>query len=480
MAEAPQNLPRWADTNPASYTSEPSDAKKDVGFLSEEKPPFEFLNWLLYAIYTWLNFFRNQGSEQVKTNFIRSDSNINWLGGSISFADDIEIHFREEDTVYINRIDSADSPLTIGDGQVLLVKKSTATTDETLTAGTYGTLAAGEYVIVDEASLTADEAHLELVVFRRSGANLQNFITKTEHLFREIKLGSTEMVINWTRPELIGAGLAIATVGTPALAALNSTDVAFIDSTNDSLRTYRFDGAAYALVGAGLAIATVGNPALAALSSTRVAFVDSTNDSLRAYDWNGAAWSLVGAGLAIATVGTPALAALNSTDVAFFDNTNDSLRVYSFNGATWAQVGAGLSISTIGNPALAALSSTRVAFFDSGNDSLRVYDWNGAAWSLVGAGLSIASTGAVAIAALNSKDIVFFDDQTDVIRMCSFDGATWELVGNSIATPGAGAPALAALNGNEVAFIDDGNDSLRTYRFNFALSSPYSPAGGAF
>jgi len=38
----------------------------------------------------------------------------------------------------------------------------------------------------------------------------------------------------------IKSGLTISGTGTPALAALNSTDVAFIDNSNKSLRMYRF------------------------------------------------------------------------------------------------------------------------------------------------------------------------------------------------------------------------------------------------
>jgi len=87
----------------------------------------------------------------------------------------------------------------------------------------------------------------------------------------------------WTSAEIVGSGLTIATIGNPALAALNSTDVAFIDGLNDELRTYRWNGSTWALVGSGLAIATIGNPALSALNGTDVAFIDAVNDELRTY-----------------------------------------------------------------------------------------------------------------------------------------------------------------------------------------------------
>src|SRR5690606_5067739 len=87
---------------------------------------------------------------------------------------------------------------------------------------------------------------------------------------------------------------------------------------------------AWSQVGTGLALAHGVIPALAALNGTDVAFIDSTNDELRTYRWNGTTWAQVGTGLAITGAGHPALAALNGTDVAFIDATNGELRTYRF------------------------------------------------------------------------------------------------------------------------------------------------------
>ena len=49
-------LPRWASTvtaDPARVVNPPS-GKKDVGFDVAEKPPAQWLNWLLYNAYAWL------------------------------------------------------------------------------------------------------------------------------------------------------------------------------------------------------------------------------------------------------------------------------------------------------------------------------------------------------------------------------------------------------------------------------------------
>ena len=182
-----------------------------------------------------------------------------------------------------------------------------------------------------------------------------------------------------TGPDLLGigemgTGLSVIEGG-PALAALNSTDVAFIGNSNRELRTYRFNGSTWSQEGTGLSINNADNPALAALNSTDVAFIDVGNRELRTYRFNGTTWSQVGDGLSISGVTGPALAALNSTDVAFIDSVNDELRVYRFNGSTWSQVGTGLSISGVSTPALAALNSTDVAFKGATNDKLRTYNF---------------------------------------------------------------------------------------------------------
>ena len=268
-----------------------------------------------------------------------------------------------------------------------------------------------------------------------------------------------------TTVSLLGSLDNIAGVGNPALAALNSTDVAFIDHINQDLRTYRWNGSTWTLLGSLDNIATVGtNPALAALNSTDVAFIDSTNDDLRTYRFNGTTWTLLGSLDDIANVDfSPALAALNSTDVAFIDLTNDDLRTYRWNGSTWTLLGSLDNISTVGVPALAALNSTDVAFIDDSNKDLRTYRWNGSTWTLLGSLDNIAGVSSSALAALNSTDVAFIDANNQDLRTYRWNGSTWTLLG-SLDIAGVDNPALAALNSTDVAFIDWFNDDLRTYR----------------
>lgn len=54
----PTALPRWADTVAGDVTklNEPPGAKKDVGWLTGEKPPAQWKNWLSYTGYLWFQW----------------------------------------------------------------------------------------------------------------------------------------------------------------------------------------------------------------------------------------------------------------------------------------------------------------------------------------------------------------------------------------------------------------------------------------
>lgn len=274
---------------------------------------------------------------------------------------------------------------------------------------------------------------------------------------------------------LVGPGDAVATVGNPAITALSSTRIAFIDGTNDTLRTYDFDGTNWAQVGPGNAVAGAGGPALATLSATRIALVDGAIDELRTYDFDGSDWAQVGNSLAISTVGSPALAALSSTRIAFIDSTNNSLRAYDFDGTDWAQVGSSLAFSA-SNWSLAALSSTRVALCSNSDpNTIGAYDFSGSSWAQVGNFGTISGVLVSALAKLSSTSVAFIDGANDSLRTYGFDGTDWAQVGSSLAVATVGTPALAALSSTRVAFIDSTNDTLRTYAF--VASSPASPGG---
>lgn len=59
MSIKPTKIPRWGATAPGTITAtivEPSEDKKTVAFVVRERPPSEFLDWLFYIIYTWIQY----------------------------------------------------------------------------------------------------------------------------------------------------------------------------------------------------------------------------------------------------------------------------------------------------------------------------------------------------------------------------------------------------------------------------------------
>ncbi len=278
-------------------------------------------------------------------------------------------------------------------------------------------------------------------------------------------------VVVATTPALVGSGLAVATVGAPALAKMSTTRVAFIDDTNDSLRAYDWNGSTWALVGSGLAVAA-GTPALCALSSTRVVYTDTLADTLQAYDFNGSTWSTFGSAFSLGTVNAPALCALNSTDVVFLDGTAALLRVFRLTGTSWAAVGNSYDLGVGGNIALCALDANNIVFIGSSNAYLQCYHWNGTDFSINGAPLVFSTTTSPSLCAISETDVIFTADSYNEFHRYRFDGATWREVLPSLALA-MGIPALCGLTGSDVAFIDSTNDSLRTYRF----AGPSSPQG---
>jgi hypothetical protein len=280
---------------------------------------------------------------------------------------------------------------------------------------------------------------------------------------------------NWSNPSKIGSDLNIPGISSAIIAAMNNTDVAFLDSQLDSLRLYRFDGSVWALIGSGFTI-TLGpgeQAALTRLTDNDVAFVSQTIKSLRAYSHNGSVWALVGSGLTITMSSTPSLATLSDTDVVLSDA--NKIRTFRFNGSTWAQVGNTLSISGAASSSITSLDSDLIAYIDPSQDDLRTYRFDGTDWVLVGNELNIPGLGGnPSITSLNSRDIVLIDDTSNIMRIYRWDDTDWtEINGTSFTITGGGGNRVSALNGQDIAFIDVVNEDLRKYRFPYSLTIPH-------
>lgn len=288
-------------------------------------------------------------------------------------------------------------------------------------------------------------------------------------------------------PSIVGSSLLITGSNQMgAIAAMDGTDLAYIDGALDSLRMYRWNGAEWSLLGTALSVSGVAAPAISAMSNTDIAFYDSGNQQLRCYrfDRSSSSWSLVGSGLAIAsTVTTAKLATLNATDVALINRIDaagvaplrSQLSTYRFNGSTWSLVGSQLMINdTYLLPCIATLSGNTIALHDH-NNLLHTYQWSGSEWSKIGGSITTLD-GTPSLTALNGTDVVWISSIHGTLRLYRFINNAWSLVsevgGNQITT--GSFMALSALNGTDVAIHSATQTRLYTYRFPFYLSKPHT------
>ena len=423
--------PQWADGN-VLYATEPSAGKKSTGWLSQEKPPFQWMNWLFLKIKEWLDF-GDYYRDMVFSILFRSDAVLTWNAPNIAFTQDLEFIFKIGADVWTNSIPLADSALSLADGEVLVGIFDDS--DLVLTSAAYGVIASGNYSVVAEGSLTANTNEHEIIIFRRRGTVLEI------PLLNQI---------------------------------LENADTFTFAGTSIHTHVSASEGGTLTWANA-LSVATAGNHA----------HLDDTTGG-RLLHWIQAA--LLGNAEIIAGSGAPAITALSGTeteftDIAYIDATNDDLRVYRFsNSLNWAQRGNDLNIAGVVDPKLTALSSTDVAFIDTGNEDLRVYRFDGTDWAQVGNDLNItAGILTPAITALNSTDIALVDQTDDDLRIYRFDGTDWAYMSNEyIVAGGISTPTLTTINGTDIVLSEAGAGSIRTYRFSFATNKPYSAAGGAF
>jgi len=80
----------------------------------------------------------------------------------------------------------------------------------------------------------------------------------------------------------IGNSLNLSVTDSPRVAALNDTDIVLF-GVDEDLRTYRFDGTDWSQIGNGVGISGAGGASLAAINGIEIAFIDVTNQDLRTY-----------------------------------------------------------------------------------------------------------------------------------------------------------------------------------------------------
>jgi hypothetical protein len=265
-----------------------------------------------------------------------------------------------------------------------------------------------------------------------------------------------------------GSALSLGSIGNPVVAKLNSTDIAFIDSTNASLRTYRWNGSSWSQVGNSLSVSGSTAPSLTALSPTEVVLYSTTlGKGLCDYQFDGTNWTLTAACTAVSGSPIAAITALDSTHIAFVDQANLVLKTYVWNGSTFSTTGSTIALASFTNAYISALSSTDIAYIDATNKTLRDYHWDGSAWTLVGNTYNAALlpvSGQITVATLDSNnDVILQESGGPSIFNLHFDGTNWKAASGSSVSVGTGNKALVALDSTDVLFITSTTATLATY-----------------
>lgn len=196
--------PRWATGDP-SYIATPTSAKQDRGWRSQEKPPFQWMNWLFRMAYDWFCTDEDWGDVFISA-IMRSGDPIEWDGADLAFSSDIEIHYKVGGNFYQANIPLEDSPITLADGEAIVAILPESTGD--LISVAYALIEAGNYSEVDVGSITQNDDEREVILFRRRGTSLEMPLHKqTAHQNTTFYLG--ELFPNNDKAGLVPIGTVI-------------------------------------------------------------------------------------------------------------------------------------------------------------------------------------------------------------------------------------------------------------------------------
>jgi hypothetical protein len=281
--------------------------------------------------------------------------------------------------------------------------------------------------------------------------------------------GSLGGGVQWGTPHKIGTDTTISGAGFHAICSLGRGLLAHIDSTNDNVQAYTWDGSRWVATGTPYAISGAGTPSLTRLQDSVIACIDGNTKNLISLRWGGSSFSAESSAT-VSGIDVPSIAALDWTKIAMVDQDTKTLRTVLMDGTV---VGNALAISTTSFPKIVALSPDAIAMVDAGYKALRRYSFDGSDWTLDGT-MALGALTTPTVAALNGTDVVVFDATYDTIRMFRWTGAAWLSLGTLASNMQfASTPTACAINGSDVVYVDSFYDALQTFRFSFAVASPY-------
>ncbi len=168
--------PKWA-TGAPSYAVEPSESKKTVGWKAQEKPPYQWMNWLFLKAYQWFGWGEERTEFSDSASFHTTGASVTWSGTQIIVpAGGLYLEWRSRNTIVNNILPEA--TYSLADGEYLVFIPH-ATPGTVLATGDYATLVPGRYAIVAGAALIDNVTYTEIIVFKRRGGILEVPLFKT-------------------------------------------------------------------------------------------------------------------------------------------------------------------------------------------------------------------------------------------------------------------------------------------------------------
>ncbi|MNS52543.1 hypothetical protein D3C72_852610 [compost metagenome] len=84
----PSSKPRWGTSG--AVITEPSEGKKNIGWLSPEKPPDGVFNWLFNLIYQWIDWLDGATGEDFAVSTTDSDTIAAAIAGLMTSVGNLE------------------------------------------------------------------------------------------------------------------------------------------------------------------------------------------------------------------------------------------------------------------------------------------------------------------------------------------------------------------------------------------------------
>ena len=214
----PTDLPRWSTD--VGTTTEPTEDKKDEGFVAGEKPAAQTHNWLFNTIYLWCDYLKNLASE-----------NLTWTG-THTFSNNTGPSVKQLG-IDVWSGDRAEGPGVVNMGNTILCRGHGTVSGGTVTVlSDFGcTIAAdggGNYIEVTfDTNYTSFGTSYDVHIYANAPHALSSGVFKSYRCIASNK-AANGFRLYFLSDELTLSGPTLSTSVSPSLSALPSVSFSFL------------------------------------------------------------------------------------------------------------------------------------------------------------------------------------------------------------------------------------------------------------